>query len=140
MIGEDWNLNIEYCNALLRAAILEGEVYILIIDKGEKREIASWTVWFPPGRTLFGTQVFSTFVNSFSRLTKFLGSEAQRALGFNDFFQKMKPEGRDWLTNIVCISIRSRWRLPLSGDLYVSIQDMSRKLRMSYLPKRSVSL
>lgn len=80
LIGGDWSLNREYCNAVLRAAILEGEVYILTIAKGERKEIASWVVWFPPGRALFKT-------------------EAQRALGFNDLFKKIKPEVQDWLTN-----------------------------------------
>lgn len=65
MIGGDWSLNREYCSAVLRAAILEGEVYILTIEMGGKREIASWVVWFPPGRALFGTQVSYNFVNSF---------------------------------------------------------------------------
>jgi len=84
MIGGDWTLNTEYSNAILRATILEGELYILTIAKGEKREIASWAAWFPPGRSLFST-------------------EAQRALGFNDLFNKLKPEVQDWLTNIVCV-------------------------------------
>jgi len=80
LLGEDWSLNTEYCNAVLRASILEGEVYILTIERGGKREIASWAVLFPPGRVLFGT-------------------EAQRALGFNDYFKKIKPELQDWMTN-----------------------------------------
>ena len=45
----DWSLNTEYCNAVLRAAILEGEVYIVIIEREGKREIASVAVLFPPG-------------------------------------------------------------------------------------------
>ena len=64
-MGGDWSLNIEYCNAVLRAAILEGEVYIITIERGGKREIASWAVWFAPGRSLFGTQVSCSFVDSF---------------------------------------------------------------------------
>ena len=59
-------MNTEYCKAVLRAAILEGEVYILSIEREGKREIASWAVLFPPGRALLGTQVFfCTFVDSF---------------------------------------------------------------------------
>ena len=57
LLGGDWSLNTEYCNAVLRAAILEGEVYILTIESGGKKEIASWAVFFSPGRALFGTQV-----------------------------------------------------------------------------------
>ena len=58
MIGGDWSLNTEYCSAILRAAILEGEVYVLSIERGGKMVIASWVVYFPPGSFLFGTQVF----------------------------------------------------------------------------------
>ena len=64
MGGGDLSLT-DYCNAVLRAAILEGEVYILTIEREGKREIASWAVFFPPGCALFGTQVSCTFVNSF---------------------------------------------------------------------------
>jgi hypothetical protein len=48
LTGGDRSMNMAYCNAILRAAILEGEVYILTIERGGKREIASWVVWFPP--------------------------------------------------------------------------------------------
>ena len=65
MLGGDLSLNTEYCGAFLRAAILEGEVYILTIERGGKREIASWAVFYPPGRELFGRQVACIFVNSF---------------------------------------------------------------------------
>jgi len=52
LIGGDLSLNTEYCNAEIRASMLEGEVYILTIEKGGKREIASWAVFFPPGSVL----------------------------------------------------------------------------------------
>ena len=58
MLGEDLSLSTEYFNALLRAAILEGEVYILTVERGGKKEIASWATFFPPGCALFETQVF----------------------------------------------------------------------------------
>ena len=64
LTGGDRSMNMAYCSAILRAAILEGEVYILTIERGGRREIASWVVWFPPGRSLFGTQVSCTFVDS----------------------------------------------------------------------------
>ena len=66
MLGGDWRLNTEYCSAILRAAILEGEVYILSVERGRKREIASWAVFFPPGSFLFGTQVFLLIPRFFS--------------------------------------------------------------------------
>lgn len=73
LIGGDWSLNIEYCNAVLRAAILEGEVYILTVEKEGKREIASWAVLFPPGRALLRTQVFFWHISRFiSQVTKLL--------------------------------------------------------------------
>ena len=58
LIGGDESLNTEYCEAVLRAAILEGHVYILTIEREQKKEIASWAVFFPPCYSLFGTQVF----------------------------------------------------------------------------------
>ena len=58
LIGEDWSLNAEYYIAVLRAAILEGEAYILTIEREGKRQIASWAVFFPPGHVLFDRQVF----------------------------------------------------------------------------------
>ena len=86
--------------------MLEGEVYILTIERGGKREIASWTVLFPPGRALLGTQVFfGTLVDSFQSNQTTLCSEAQRALGFNEYLKKIKSEIQDWLTNTVCVSI-----------------------------------
>ena len=68
--GGDWSLNTEYSNALVRAAILEGEVYVLKIERGGKMEIASWAAFFPPGIGLFETQVSCTFVRFISKLTK----------------------------------------------------------------------
>ena len=57
MLGGDLSQSIDYFNAVLRAAILEGEVYILTVERGGKKEIASWAAFFPPGCSLFGTQV-----------------------------------------------------------------------------------
>ena len=105
MLGGDLSLSIDYFNAVLRAAILEGEVYILTVERGGKKEIASWAAFFPPGCSLFETQV-SLHLPSFLRLKltkKQLRSEAQRKLGFDDFFKKIKPEVQDWYTNAVCV-------------------------------------
>ena len=68
MIG-DSSLNTEYSNAVVRAAILDGEVYVLKIERGGKMEIASWAAFFPPGRSLFGRHVSCTFIDSFQKLT-----------------------------------------------------------------------
>jgi len=77
LVGGDMSLNTEYCKAELRAAALEGFVYILTIEREGKKKIASWICFFPAGRKLFET-------------------EAQRELGFTDLFKKMKPEIQDW--------------------------------------------
>ena len=39
------------------------------------------------------------------KLTKPLRSEAQRALGFDNFFKKLKPEAQDWYRKTVCVPI-----------------------------------
>ena len=41
----------------------------------------------------------------FKLLTKPLRSEAQRALGFNEYFKKLKPEAQDWIANTVCVFV-----------------------------------
>ena len=54
--------NSEYCNAVLRAAIIEGEVYFLTNGREGTREIQ--VSLFPPDRELFETQVSCTFIDS----------------------------------------------------------------------------
>ena len=129
MLGEDLSLSTEYFNALLRAAILEGEVYILTVERGGKKEIASWATFFPPGCALFETQVFLlTFLSIcrfFFKLTQSLCSEAQRKLGFDEFFKKLKPEVQDWYTNTVrvhhCVTFEvvAEWR-----RFYISVPEI----------------
>ena len=125
MLGEDLSLSTEYFNALLRAAILEGEVYILTVERGGKKEIASWATFFPPGCALFETQVFLLTFISIPKLTKSLCSEAQRKLGFDEFFKKLKPEIQDWYTNTVCVHHRvtfdvvADWR-----RFYISVPEI----------------
>jgi hypothetical protein len=76
------------------------------------------------------------------KLTKPLRSEAQRALGYNDYLKKLKPEVRDWLTNTVCVSVVLNLRLSLNGDLYhdISTRNMLPNSGTIYLLKRSVAL
>ena len=140
MLGGDWSLNTDFCSAVLRATILEGEVHIITIERGGKREIASWAGLFPPGRSLFGTQVCCTFVDSLQTNQKPLHSEAQRALGYNDFFKKVKPEVKDWITNTVCVFIVLHLTFSLNGDFYISTRNMFPNSGTRYLLKRSVSL
>ena len=77
--------NSEYCNAVLRAAILEGEVYFLTNGREGTREIQ--VALFPPDRELFETQVSCTFIDSNQSNPL---SDVQRALGYNDLFKKVQ--------------------------------------------------
>ncbi|THU89926.1 hypothetical protein K435DRAFT_781417 [Dendrothele bispora CBS 962.96] len=74
LLGGNWELHGDYWRSLIRAAALEGEIYVVRNPKGQ---IVSIAVWFPPGNDLFN-------------------SEEQRALGFNDFFAKLSPETQEW--------------------------------------------
>ncbi|KAJ3853372.1 hypothetical protein EV368DRAFT_81609 [Lentinula lateritia] len=74
LIGGNWDIQADYWRSLIRAGLLEGRVYVV---KDQKYQIVSIGVWFEAGNDLFQT-------------------DAQRALGFNDFFAKLTPETREW--------------------------------------------
>ncbi|KAF9259202.1 hypothetical protein L218DRAFT_908590 [Marasmius fiardii PR-910] len=74
-LGGDWALLPSQGRAVLRAAMLEGEVYA-VKDTYSDRFI-SIGIWLPPGRGIFAT-------------------EAQRALGFYDWFDRLSEEAKDW--------------------------------------------
>ncbi|ESK90418.1 hypothetical protein Moror_13666 [Moniliophthora roreri MCA 2997] len=74
MLGGDERLVPELGRAMIRASLLEGHVYAVKNDSGD---IVSFGLWFQPGTGVFGT-------------------EAQRALGFNDLFKKFSPEQQQW--------------------------------------------
>ncbi|EEB92878.1 hypothetical protein MPER_08548, partial [Moniliophthora perniciosa FA553] len=76
-LGGDWSLAPDISRAIIRATLLEGEVYVV---KNDSDEIVSFGLWFRPG-----TEVFST--------------PEQRALGFDDFFKKLKTEMQAWYQN-----------------------------------------
>ncbi|KAJ3924513.1 MAG: hypothetical protein NXY57DRAFT_908018, partial [Lentinula lateritia] len=61
--------------SLNRAGLLEGRVHVV---KDQKYQIVSIGVWFEAGTICFKR------------------SDAQCALGFNDFFAKLTPETREW--------------------------------------------
>ncbi|KAI0053247.1 hypothetical protein FA95DRAFT_1482179, partial [Auriscalpium vulgare] len=77
-LGGDWSLQAEYIRANVRATALEGEIYV-VKDISTGRILSSG-LWFEPGRGLFGT-------------------EAQRALGYDTFFEKLSPETKEWTTH-----------------------------------------
>ncbi|KAG7096372.1 hypothetical protein E1B28_003816 [Marasmius oreades] len=78
MIGGDWSLHPLLARAMLRAALLEGHMYAVKDD--ETNAIVSFGLWFEPGVVIFST-------------------EAQRALGYDELFRKLKPEVQHWWTN-----------------------------------------
>ncbi|KAI0316173.1 hypothetical protein OF83DRAFT_1173163 [Amylostereum chailletii] len=73
MIGGDESLSNDLFAAMFRAALLEGELYAVEQDE----QIVSVALWFEMSRPLFGT-------------------DAQRALGFDDFFKKLLPKTQHW--------------------------------------------
>jgi len=77
MVGGNWSLHPLLLRAMLRAAALEDAVYIVMNE--DTSEIVTVALWFPPGKQLFAT-------------------EQQRALGFNDFMNKISPEAKKWWT------------------------------------------
>lgn len=54
-IGANWTLSEPYFKAALRAALLEGEVWVAGIEEGETQSIRSVGLFFGPGRIMFGT-------------------------------------------------------------------------------------
>ncbi|KAF8996019.1 hypothetical protein BDQ17DRAFT_1310651, partial [Cyathus striatus] len=76
MTGGNKDLQRPLIKAMVHATALDGEIHIVSADN----RIVSYCFWFPPGKDLFET-------------------EEQRALGYNDFFNKLSPEAQDWWTN-----------------------------------------
>ncbi|KAG1742450.1 hypothetical protein EDB19DRAFT_1701110 [Suillus lakei] len=77
MTGGNKSLQGPLFRAMIRACLLVGEVYIAtVIDTSA---IAGITLWFPPGKALWD-------------------SDAQKVLGFNQFFESLSPETKDWWT------------------------------------------
>jgi len=76
MLGGDWSLQPDFCRAITRATALEGELYV--VKAGN--EIVSTASWFGPDSYLFKTQ-------------------EQRALGYDDVFEKLSPEAKYWTTD-----------------------------------------
>ncbi|KAL0562803.1 hypothetical protein V5O48_019275, partial [Marasmius crinis-equi] len=76
LIGGDWSLLADHGRAMIRAALSEGIVYA--VKHGN--DIVAFGLWFEPGKAVFS-------------------SAAQRALGFDDFFEKLNPEVQFWYQN-----------------------------------------
>ncbi|KAF8207231.1 acyl-CoA N-acyltransferase [Mycena galopus ATCC 62051] len=78
MVGGDEHLKALIWRAMIRAGLLAGEVYFAIDNSSHK--VVGVAVWFPPGNSLFD-------------------SAEQRALGFDDFMQKLSPEAQEFWAN-----------------------------------------
>ncbi|KAF7330357.1 N-acetyltransferase domain-containing protein [Mycena venus] len=78
MVGGDESLKAAIWRAMIRAGLLDGEVYFATDDSSHK--VVGVAVWFPPGKSLFD-------------------SEEQRALGFDDFMKKLSPETQEFWAN-----------------------------------------
>ncbi|KAG7090392.1 hypothetical protein E1B28_009511 [Marasmius oreades] len=80
IVGGNWSLARLQRRSVLRAALLEGEVYA--VKDTDSDRIISMGICFAPGRTLFGT-------------------EAQRSLGYDDWIKHLSPEALHWNTHTV---------------------------------------
>ncbi|KAI0316433.1 hypothetical protein OF83DRAFT_1126912 [Amylostereum chailletii] len=87
MFGGDDSLSEEFFTAMIRATLLEGEVYVV---EDEEAKTATLALWFRAPNRMFG-------------------SEAQRARGFNDFYEKLSPETKDWWTQTYTPTM-TKWR------------------------------
>ncbi|KAJ7263745.1 hypothetical protein C8J57DRAFT_1070330, partial [Mycena rebaudengoi] len=76
--GGDEILKGELFRAMIRAANIAGEIYVATDASSNK--IVAFTLWFPPGTSLFD-------------------SEEQRALGFDEFMNKISPETQAFWEN-----------------------------------------
>ncbi|TFK31394.1 hypothetical protein BDQ12DRAFT_717025 [Crucibulum laeve] len=73
ILGGDWSLHPDFCRAVTRATVLEGELYI--VKSGN--EIVATASWFGPDTYLFKTK-------------------EQRALGYDEVFDKISHEAKYW--------------------------------------------
>ena len=96
----------------------------------------------PRPQSIFNASFLYNFF-AFSKLTKATnGSEAQRALGYNDLCKKFKPEVQDWIKNTVRISMyRQVGVVTDRGEtFYIRLRDMSENYWMKHWLRRLVSL
>ncbi|KAK7019677.1 hypothetical protein VNI00_018022 [Paramarasmius palmivorus] len=101
MLGNDWSLSGDLGQAIIRATLLEGELYA--VKDGDK--IVSYGAWFSPGTGLFATP-------------------EQRALGWDQFFEKLKPEIQYWFNHTVREISLIDWNIELDQRQY---PDTNRK-------------
>ncbi|KAF5329114.1 hypothetical protein D9758_017951 [Tetrapyrgos nigripes] len=93
MIGGDWSLSEDLARAMIRATLLEGQIYVVKTQNGK---IVSFGLWFKPQTAIFSTA-------------------EQRKLGFDEFFAKLKPEVKYWYTHTYP-EIAQKYAEPLFTD------------------------
>jgi len=97
-LGGNWSLATDFFSAMTRATLLEGQIYAV---KDHDR-IVSVGFWFEPGTFLWTT-------------------EEQRAVGFNDFFNKLSPEAQNWWTDTYPEAVR------LHGEVLFTEEERTRR-------------
>lgn len=98
-VGGDWGLLPELETAMLRASLLEGVVYVVTVGKGSDEKIVSAGYWFGDGSAMFG-------------------SEKQRALGYDAWFEKISDETKIWMSKTVCIPLSASTTIQLYENQY----------------------
>lgn len=95
LVGGNWDIQADYWRSLIRAGLLEGRVYVV---KNEQK-IVSVGVWYEAGNDVFQTFEVSV-LKVLTRSWYVRYRDAQRALGFNDFFAKLTPETQEWWNEV----------------------------------------
>ncbi|TFK51041.1 hypothetical protein OE88DRAFT_206750 [Heliocybe sulcata] len=74
-VGGNHKLSPLFFRAMACATALDGEIYV--VKDPTTSHIASFGLWFPPGKRLWAT-------------------DEQKALGYNEFFSKLSQETQNW--------------------------------------------
>ncbi|KAF9522773.1 hypothetical protein CPB83DRAFT_88420 [Crepidotus variabilis] len=74
MLGGNEALGYLQFRSMIRASLLDGEVYVL---ENDAKDLVAFSIWFPPGKVLYGTP-------------------DQRSLGFEEFMEQLDDETREW--------------------------------------------
>ncbi|KAL0576607.1 hypothetical protein V5O48_005365 [Marasmius crinis-equi] len=92
ILGGNWSLLPIHGRSVFRAALLEGFVYAVKaqdLEDSNREKIVSIGLFFEPGTSIFAT-------------------EAQRSLGYRDWFDRLAPEAQEWHTTVVSLQIDMR--------------------------------
>lgn len=101
MTGDVRALKFDLFRLVLRAATLEGKILAVLKERSEN--IAAIGVAFGPGVDFLGRLVETKLMYTPLRLTYKFNSEAQSALGAEDFFNALSEETKKWIKDVVDI-------------------------------------